>query len=148
MNRRYLFAVVALIAIAAVLANVGSLTAASKKAKDPSIAWTADLNKAIAQATKQGKPLMVDFYADWCGPCKKLGSETFTNDRVVELSKKFVCVRLNVDNNKALAKQYKVEGIPNVVFLNSKGKEITRSVGFRNADDFLKVMQSALNKAK
>jgi thiol:disulfide interchange protein DsbD len=147
MKKRYILTAIAVFAIMAALLNAVALAAATKK-KDPSINWSHDFDKAAAQAKKLGKPMMVDFYADWCGPCKKLNSETFADEKVIELSGKFVCVKIDVDQNQALAKKYKVEGIPNVVFMNSNGKEIMRSVGYKNADDFLKVMKSALAKAK
>jgi thiol:disulfide interchange protein DsbD len=48
-------------------------------------------------AEEQNKPVMIDFGADQCGACKKLDEETFTDGRVIELSKNFVCIKVNTD---------------------------------------------------
>lgn len=144
MQKRYLLLTIAVIVSLSLLAAAATLFAADKKA----IKWSHDFEKAAKEARKVDKPIMADFYADWCPPCRKLNSDTFTDSRVIDLSRKFVCVKVNVDKNRKLAEKYEIEGIPTIIFFNSKSKEIHRIVGYRDADDFLQEMRKALKKIK
>ena len=77
-------------------------------------------------------PTLVDFYANWCGPCRML--RPVLEDLAKEKSTvKFVS--LNVDEADMLAAKYGVQSIPCVILFN-KGKEVNRSIGFRPKDDF------------
>jgi thiol:disulfide interchange protein len=132
-----------LIIAAVLLAATVAFTANNK-----SINWYTDMDKALKDAKAANKPLMVDFYADWCGWCKKLDKETYTNTDVVSTASKFVAVKVNTDKNRDLAKKYKVSGLPTIVFMNSKGTEVGRVVGYQPADQFVKSMKTALSKCK
>ena len=76
------------------------------------------------------EPVLVDFYADWCGPCKMLGPIMDEIDKEVKVYK------INVDDAEDLAKEYGVFSIPCVVAFKD-GKEINRSVGLKSKDDIL-----------
>jgi thioredoxin 1 len=71
------------------------------------------------------EPVIVDFYADWCPPCKKL-EQLFNAE--MKSNKSFKLVKVNVDNNKTIAESYKVNGIPHVILFFS-GEEIDNFVG-------------------
>jgi len=121
-------------ACAVALAWSGAAAAADK------IEWTKSFDEAL-KAAKDGKKLvMVDVYADWCGPCKMLDKQTFSNAKVVEFAKKKL-VALKVDTEtkegEELQKKFKVEGLPTILFLDGDGKEQDRLVGFLPAGPFL-----------
>src|SRR5699024_6960934 len=91
------------------------------------------------------KPVMLDFYADWCIPCIELDRKTFTDDRVIGETESFVRMKVDLthfDSERAekLRKQFDIAGVPTIMFLDSEGNEIegARVVGFLNAEDFLK----------
>lgn len=110
-----------------------------------SIAWLDSLDQGLSLAQEQKKPVMIDFYTGWCGFCKKLDSETFSNPQVTELAEKFVCVKVNGDDNSDIIKKYGIRGFPTIVFLNWQGQETERVVGFRPATAFAPVMNRLLN---
>jgi putative thioredoxin len=76
--------------------------------------------------TKSFVPVILDFYADWCGPCQLL---TPNLEKAVEQGKgKFILVKVNVDENPDLAEQFEIEGIPFVVLVK-EGKRIAEFSG-------------------
>ncbi len=140
MNKRNTTSMVAL--VVSVLAVTVAIGAA------PSIKWGHDFDKAAKDAKKSKTPILVDFYTNWCGWCKKLDKDTYSDKGVVDLSRKFVCVKVDGDKFPQKVKDYKVDGYPTIVFLNSGSKEVRRIVGYEDADKFLEDMQAALKKAK
>ncbi len=76
-----------------------------------------------------GLPMVVDFSAEWCPPCRQL--KPIFADLKKEYAGKVDFVSIDVDNNSELAEQYKIESIPALVYINPDGKEVFRTVGFR-----------------
>ncbi len=91
----------------------------------------------LAKATS--KLVMIDFAAEWCGPCKMLDRTTWKDEGVISaLSEKAVAVKVDVDENRALAAQFGIRSIPTIIFVDADGKEVTRMIGYRDAEGFLK----------
>jgi thioredoxin 1 len=107
------------------------------------ISWLTDFPSALAKAKETGHPIMIDFYADWCGPCKMLDAQTYSDDRVAAASTNLLMVRIDVDRNQLLASRYRVESIPTIVVLNSEGNEMNREVGFIPVEPMLAMMERA-----
>jgi thiol:disulfide interchange protein DsbD len=99
-----------------------------------------------AKVIKQmDKPVMLDFYADWCVPCVEMDRKTFTNDQVIEQASSLIRMKVDLthfdsDQSAKLRKKYDIAGVPTIVFLDSTGNEVkdARVVGYLNADKFLK----------
>ena len=88
-------------------------------------------------------PVLVDFYADWCGPCRKLAP---TIDELAgEYSGRVKVVKVNVDVGKALAACYNVRGIP-CVMLFVNGQVVNRIIGAAPKDVYRRIIDAALNK--
>jgi thioredoxin-related protein len=79
-----------------------------------------------------------------------LDKETYPNAKVVGLASKFIPVKIDAgtDTGGKVFEKFKGEGVPLIVFLNPKGKEVNRFTGFLPPDDFVKEMQTSLKKAK
>ncbi|RPI12609.1 MAG: protein-disulfide reductase DsbD [Ignavibacteriae bacterium] len=104
-----------------------------------------EINGSIAKASD--KPTMIDFYADWCAQCKELDKYTYVDPKVIELSKKFNNIKVDLTKgDKEIESKYKILGLPVVTFIDNKGNELTelRVTGFLKADEFTKVMEKAL----
>lgn len=105
-----------------------------------------DAKKIAARAN--GKPVVIDFYADWCLPCKELDHKTFTDANVISELDRFVRVKADLtapdaDFTKELTKRYAIVGVPTILFLDASGNEVAeaRLTGYEPPDEFLQRAQ-------
>ncbi|MCX7875405.1 MAG: protein-disulfide reductase DsbD [Melioribacteraceae bacterium] len=92
--------------------------------------------------------MIIDFYADWCIPCKELDALTFSNQNVINKSKEFTCYKVDMtktmdEKTEEYSKKFNIVGMPTVLIIDSKGKEVERITGFVNAEEFLKSLEKA-----
>ncbi len=85
-----------------------------------------------AEVLKSDLPVMVDFWAEWCGPCRVLGP--IVEELAKEWEGKMKVGKVNVDENNALAGKYEVQGIPSLIFFKG-GEVVHRSVGLKMKDE-------------
>ena len=114
----------------------------------PKIAWRKSFAAALAEARRTRKPLLVDFNAVWCAPCKELDQKTFTNSTVVAVSRNFIPVKVDVDKEPKIAAKYKANALPTVAVLKSNGKMSSQFLGFRDAAYTVNFLRNALKKAR
>lgn len=91
------------------------------------ILFEGSFDEALKKAKEEKKDLFVDFYADWCGPCKAMASQVFTRPEVGEyFNAHFVCVQVNVEakENVEVVRKYDVKVLPTMIFIDREGKEI------------------------
>lgn len=111
----------------------------------PGVSWQPYSDEALEQARKSNKPVIVDFSATWCTPCRELEDITFRDPAVVKQAEdNFVMVKVDLTTKgnplyEKLVAQYSIKGVPTVVFFDSQGRERTdlRLVDFIPADQFL-----------
>lgn len=114
------------------------------------INWVYYGNQSIAQLQKENRPMLIDFYADWCVACKELDRKTFADKRITDKSKEFTMVRVNctspANKSSALIREFKVSGLPTVVFISARGDELRslRATGFLGPSEMLRKMQEAM----
>lgn len=111
------------------------------------INWQEDFDKAMAEAKSTGKPVMVDFYTQWCTWCKKLDSDVYTDREVGCLAEQFVCAKIDADKNRPLVVKYTIRGYPTILFLNPDGQTSKLVSGYLPAGQFAGAMKYALARA-
>ena len=123
------------------------------------VSWLS-YDKGLELAKKQNKHLIVDFYTTWCGWCKRMDKDTYTNSEVKKLlTDNYVAVRLNAESSKNLsidgknlterqvAQDFKVSGYPTTCFLKPDGERIACLPGYAGPEHFAIILSYIKDKA-
>lgn len=107
--------------------------------------WHFYSNDIYSSSISERNPIIIDFYADWCIPCKELDASTFSDSRVIIESKRFKNIKVDMtksltEESEKIRDKFKISGMPTVLIINSEGKEVNRITGFVNADEFLSII--------
>jgi len=125
---------------------------AVEEAKPLALNWLS-YNEGLALAEKENKYILIDFYTDWCGYCKKMDKETYSKEEVKKfLNENFVVVKVNAESDnkvvengeeiteRELAKLYQVSGYPTTWFLESNHSRIAPLPGYVTTEQFIPVL--------
>lgn len=104
-------------------------------------------SEALALAKKENKLVFMDAYATWCGPCKGMSKNVFTNQKVgTFFNTNFINVKMDMEKGegRTLARKYNTRAYPTLYFMNSEGKVVVKEVGYLNNGQLLKAAEKAL----
>lgn len=102
----------------------------------PGIPWISSETEAFQTAAAAGRPVLLDFYAEWCTACRELDEKTWPDARVQKAAAGFVPLRMDMTGkselNSGIQKKYHIIGMPTVILADSKGREIDRFTGYQS----------------
>jgi thiol:disulfide interchange protein DsbD len=115
------------------------------------IQWLQYDEKLVQEASAQARPVIIDFTADWCVPCRELEERTFSSPAVVAKAQQFLRVRVDLTHStrpesRSLMERYRIKGVPTIIFIDRNGKEI-ENLRFHEVirpEEFLRKMEKAL----
>lgn len=110
--------------------------------------WQKFSEAAYETSLKNQDRMIIDFYADWCIPCKELDALTFSVPKVIDESKRFTAYKADLTKSGTeevdkLTARFQIKGVPTVLIVDRQGREIERITGFLNAEEFLKILKKA-----
>lgn len=110
-------------------------------------AWRNDELAALDEARMNGRPVLIDFTADWCAACHELDRNTWSDPAVQRELSRFVTLRFDMtsrnETTTSLGDRWKVRGLPTVIIIDGKGNEVTRFFGFRPPAEVLPILTRA-----
>lgn len=107
--------------------------------------WFTNLDEALEVARRTNRPILLDFYTDWCVFCKKLDAEVFSTAEFKAKAASFVLVKINPEKDPGGTQGLEVEGFPTTFFLNARREVIHKVVGFKPVDLYIQDMETALS---
>ena len=115
-----------------------------------SIQWKKYNQNTLISDLSSKRGAIIDFYADWCIPCKELDASTFSNSKVIAEADNFITLKADMTKSlspevDSLRNKYNIVGVPTVLILNNKGTEVKRITGFVPAEEFLKILSMVKN---
>lgn len=104
-------------------------------------------DEAVAAAKNEGKMIFIDFFTDWCGPCRRMANEVFPQKEVGDfMNQKFVCVKYNAEKEgKQLAARFEVKAYPTFIILNDQEEVQAEIKGAMDGPDFIAKISANLN---
>jgi thioredoxin-like negative regulator of GroEL len=123
----------------------------SGPATSAGIKWERSFEEALKKAKAARKPILVDFWADWCGWCHRLDKTTYADPVVVRKAEEFVAVKVNTEGNRKeteIAIRYDVQSLPTILFLSPEGHQVHRLNGFQGPGQFPRTLDQALDIAR
>jgi thioredoxin-like negative regulator of GroEL len=120
-------------------------------ANDKGLQWETDFGRAMEQAREENKPVLVDFWAEWCGWCHRLDRTTYADPVVGAMGREFVAVRVNTEGDPRdvkVAERYGVINLPTILFLSPRGRQVLRVKGFQGPGRFPQTMERAMETAQ
>jgi len=115
--------------------------------KDVELTWLEDHDRAVKEAARVKKPVVLLLYADWCPWCQRLMNESFKDPRVKILKDRFVWAKVNSEKEVKYKQMYGQNGYPMIVFLDAKGQVLKKDNSFLNGSALGSELDSILKQA-
>lgn len=139
-DRIFLAAIATLILVAMLIAN--------RPWSVSQVSWQPSFNEALTRAKATHRLVFVEFYADWCGPCKEMDRNTFRDTAVERALSNVVAVKVNIDHNPDIVAKYPSSGIPYSCVIDSNGNLLKSYMGYLSPAQFLLFWQDGGNNGE
>lgn len=126
-------------------AQNGSISKSGKGLEFDTMSW----DEALKQAKKEKKLIFVHATADWCGWCKKMEKEVYTQSKVGDFfNENFIKIKMDTETaaGKKFSANYSIQGLPTFFFIDGSGKMIHQAIGYKQADVFINAAKTAIDK--
>ena len=108
--------------------------------------WLTNLEQAQKLALSTDKLILIDFWASWCGPCKRMDKESWSDPEIQKMMQDYIPVQIDLDRNQRDAMKYGVRSIPYIFIIDGNGEVVYQSLGYMKKDQVKEVLQKyALN---
>jgi thiol:disulfide interchange protein DsbD len=118
--------------VGGIVYSAGAAAARERRRATEGFTWVHDEAEALALAKREGRPVIIDFWAEWCTACKELDRIAWADPRVREEASRFVAVKLDGTDGserfQAAADKYGIVGMPTVLFIDPRGREVPERV--------------------
>ena len=145
----YITAIIALFTGILFFSDTKSVAGPAKKTEAGITFIEQDWDKALQQAKAENKLVFLDIYATWCGPCKLLKKNTFTDKKVGDFFNK-TFVNVSIDGEKGvgpqLAQKFGITAYPSLIVANADGKPVLYTMGYIDAATLLSFADAALKR--
>jgi len=103
--------------------------------------WSTNFEAALAASKQQDKPLLVHFYAPWCGPCRQMDAEVLKSAQLAkQVRGRVIAVKVDTDRRSDLVRRYGIESLPTDLMIDSNGKVMYRTAGYQSPGEYLAVV--------
>ncbi len=126
------------------LFGVGMLGAMRENRAGGDVTWASSYEMGRTFAKRTHRPILLSFHTPGCGWCAKMDTETFTDPAVVDIMKKYVCVRVDSDQNPGLISKYKVVSYPLTLIVNPEGNTLLSIPDYTPPDQFTPILKAVL----
>ncbi|MFY9554101.1 MAG: thioredoxin family protein [Blastocatellia bacterium] len=108
----------------------------------PYVDWKTSYDAGVKAARRDGKPVLLEFWATWCQPCKVMDQEVWPDSKIQRLATNFVCIAVDVDHSEPEATRYHIQAIPTVIIADPWMNVLYRREGYVGASELAGVMES------
>jgi len=105
-----------------------------------------DYEDGMVAAGSMQKPVFLEFYADWCAPCVAMEEITYPDPRVISELSDFVAIKVDTQKRIDIETRYGIAYYPTVVFLDTKGKEVSRHIGYLGPEELVEEIRLSRGK--
>jgi thiol:disulfide interchange protein DsbD len=132
--------------VTGVVALIAAVWLGMPQRAESSIRWQPFSGEGVESAHDAGRPVIIDFVADWCIPCHEMDQTTFADPKVRAEAERFEMFRADItqetDDNTELTDRYRVRGVPTIIVLDDAGTEVKRLAGYTGGEELLQVMRN------